>query len=98
MIDFLNKIFNIFENHIRNCDICYGKGYICEICKNMEVLFPFDDGCINCLKCNSIYHRACWTRTNSICKKCLRLEERKLQLELIDEQQQQHNETNLSES
>lgn len=77
LIDYLNKIFDKFENHIRNCDICYGKGYICEICTNDEVIFPFDDGCIYCNKCNSIYHRVCWTRYNSVCKKCTRLEERK---------------------
>ncbi|XP_055382631.1 differentially expressed in FDCP 8 homolog isoform X2 [Condylostylus longicornis] len=81
LLDFLNKLFDTFDKHIRNCEICSGKAYICEICNNKEVLYPYDDGCIHCTKCNSITHRACWIRKNSICLKCTRLEERKNLLE-----------------
>ncbi|XP_053955411.1 differentially expressed in FDCP 8 homolog isoform X2 [Anastrepha ludens] len=81
LIEYLQKLFNAFDQHIRNCEICRAKAYICEICGNNEVIFPFDDGCIMCDKCNSIYHRVCMTRKNMICPKCLRLQERKNQLE-----------------
>lgn len=74
--EFLFKAFNEFDNHIRNCNICSGKGYICEICGNNEVLYPYEDGAVPCDKCNSIYHRACWTRKTGNCPKCKRIEER----------------------
>lgn len=79
LTEFLYKIFNTFDKHIRNCSMCKAKAYICEICSNYEVIFPYDDGCIICDKCNSIYHRVCMTRKNMICPKCVRLEERRLQ-------------------
>ncbi|XP_037879879.1 differentially expressed in FDCP 8 homolog isoform X1 [Glossina fuscipes] len=79
LTEFLYKVFNTFDNHIRNCPMCKAKAYICEICSNDEVIFPYDDGCIICDKCNSICHRVCMTRKNMICPKCVRLEERRLQ-------------------
>lgn len=82
LADMLNKVFNSFDKHIRSCSMCTAKAYLCEICSNIEVIFPFDDGCILCDKCNSIYHRVCMTRKNMICPKCVRLQERRLQREL----------------
>ncbi|XP_055911568.1 differentially expressed in FDCP 8 homolog isoform X2 [Eupeodes corollae] len=78
LYEFLNKIYNIFDKHIRSCALCTAKAYICEICSNDEVIYPFDDGCIICDKCKSIYHRVCMTRKNMICPKCTRLKERQL--------------------
>ncbi|XP_030572553.1 differentially expressed in FDCP 8 homolog [Drosophila novamexicana] len=81
LADFLQGVFKAFDVHIRRCDMCLAKAYICEICSNNEVIFPFDDGCIKCDQCNSIYHRVCLTRKNMICPKCVRIQERRLQLE-----------------
>ncbi|XP_055708664.1 differentially expressed in FDCP 8 homolog isoform X2 [Phlebotomus papatasi] len=75
--EFLNKIYDAFERHIRQCQICSGKGYLCEVCGNNEVIFPFDDCSIPCRKCNSIFHRVCWLRKNQTCIKCIRLEMRR---------------------
>nr|XP_036220543.1 differentially expressed in FDCP 8 homolog isoform X1 [Bactrocera oleae] len=77
LVDYLQKVLNAFDQHIRNCELCHAKAYICEICDNNEVIFPFDDGCIMCNKCNSIYHRVCMTRKNMSCPKCIRWQERK---------------------
>lgn len=74
--EFLFTIFKEFDNHIRSCSVCCGKGYICEICSNNEVLYPYEDGAVPCEKCNSIYHRVCWTRKTGNCPKCKRIEER----------------------
>lgn len=76
-IDFLNKTFAAFEQHIRKCELCAGKGYLCEICSNVEVLFPFDDGAVHCKQCKTVFHRACWLRKNQKCPKCARMELRK---------------------
>lgn len=77
VVDFLNKVFALFEQHIRKCELCAGKGYVCEICSNIEVLFPFDDGAIICKTCNTVFHRACWLRKNQKCPKCIRKEYRR---------------------
>lgn len=78
LYEFLNKVYSAFDKHIRKCSMCTAKAYICEICSNIEVIYPFDDGCILCDKCNSIFHRICMTRKNMICPKCVRVQERKL--------------------
>lgn len=77
LIEFLNKLFAMFEQHIRKCELCTGKGYLCEICNNVEVLFPFDDGAIHCKNCRTVYHRACWVRKNLKCPRCARMEYRR---------------------
>lgn len=84
LVDFLNKVYHAFDKHIRHCDICTGKGYLCEICGNDEVIFPYDDGAIQCekIKCAAMFHRACWIRKNMKCTKCVRLEERRAQQQL----------------
>lgn len=48
LVDFLNRSCRAFDRHIRHCDICMGKGYLCEICGNNEVIFPYDDGVVLC--------------------------------------------------
>ncbi|XP_034658154.1 differentially expressed in FDCP 8 homolog [Drosophila subobscura] len=83
LTEFLQGVFKAFGDHIRSCDMCLAKAYICEICSNNEVIFPFDDGCIKCEQCNSIYHRVCLTRKNMICPKCVRIQERRLQLDRL---------------
>lgn len=74
---YLNKIYEIFDKHIRGCPICSGKGYLCEICGNNEIIFPWNDGSLKCLTCNSVVHRVCKIRKNMICVKCVRLDQRK---------------------
>ncbi|XP_075161234.1 differentially expressed in FDCP 8 homolog isoform X2 [Haematobia irritans] len=86
LAEYLHKVFNCFDKHIRSCSLCMAKAYICEICSNDGVIFPFDDGCIICDNCNSIYHRVCMTRKNMICPKCVRIEERRQKLDNDPEQ------------
>lgn len=73
----LTELTEVCRAHITGCNLCSGKGYLCEVCRNNEVLYPFDSGAIMCDKCNSMYHRGCWLRKGQKCLKCVRLEERK---------------------
>ncbi|XP_055630724.1 differentially expressed in FDCP 8 homolog [Toxorhynchites rutilus septentrionalis] len=84
--EFLQRMHDTFDKHIRSCLICSGKAYICEVCNNNEVIFPFDDSAISCERCNSVTHRACHFRKNMQCLKCARLRIRKQQLrnEILD--------------
>lgn len=86
LLDFLRKVLMVFERHIRNCVICSGKAYICEVCNNDEILFPFDEVAIACTRCNSISHRSCHARKNRSCLKCtrLRIREQQMRNEILD--------------
>lgn len=93
LTEFLNKLFMTFELHIRKCELCAGKGYVCEICSNIEVLFPFDDGAIHCKTCSTVFHRACWLRKNQKCPKCRRMEYRRSLLVQSEEDEANANES-----
>lgn len=83
----LTELTEVCRSHITSCTLCSGKGYLCEVCNNNEVLYPFDSGALMCDKCNSMYHRGCWLRKGQSCLKCVRLEARKgtqPELKLID--------------
>lgn len=38
----LTKLVSLGRNHIKSCDICLCKGFVCEICRDPKVIFPFD--------------------------------------------------------
>jgi hypothetical protein len=82
----LHTIIDVFTKHIKvNCEICRGRGHICEICSNDEVLFPFDATAVICNECNAVLHKSCFNRKNNRCPKCVRLQHRKeQQLDEID--------------
>lgn len=74
----LHEVIDIFTKHIKvSCEVCKGRGHICEICSNDEVLFPFDNNAAVCLDCNCVLHKNCFTIKNNKCPKCIRLSQRK---------------------
>lgn len=85
LVEQLNRVVHVFDSHIRKCDICTGKGYLCEICGNNEVMFPYDDGGLQCGECLAMYHRACWIRKNLTCTKCARMANRKREMNETNE-------------
>lgn len=73
----LHATMEIFSRHIKeDCQICHGRGHICEICSNDEVLFPFEISAVTCTKCNAVLHNNCYTRKNAKCPKCARIKKR----------------------
>ena len=56
--------------------LCYGRGFVCELCDDDEVIFPFDSAAAECPKCSTVFHRNCWTKKNHQCPKCVRIEKR----------------------
>lgn len=72
----MHSVVECFSNHIKNeCEICMGRGHICEICSNDQVIYPFDNSNFICNECQCVFHKQCYTRKNS-CPKCLRLKSR----------------------
>lgn len=38
----LLKIIDFAKNHVANCWLCSQKGFICEVCNNSKIIYPFD--------------------------------------------------------
>ncbi|KAG8272851.1 myoblast differentiation [Homalodisca vitripennis] len=74
----LQKVVDSSKNHILSCTLCIQKGFICEICKDPKVIFPFDlDKTYRCKDCCSVYHDKC-LQAGQLCPKCLRIQQRLL--------------------
>ncbi|XP_071538102.1 differentially expressed in FDCP 8 isoform X3 [Panulirus ornatus] len=85
LVDYLKKIHSSFSFHIKKeCLVCQGKGFICEICDVSEIIFPFDGGVIVCSGCSTVLHHLCYTSRSSRCPRCARQEARRKQ-ESVDE-------------
>ncbi|XP_069700928.1 differentially expressed in FDCP 8 homolog A isoform X2 [Periplaneta americana] len=77
LLEYLEKVQAVFVKHIKeDCKLCYGRGFVCEMCDDDEVIFPFDVAAAVCQKCCTVFHRNCWTKKNQQCPKCVRIEKR----------------------
>ncbi|XP_022899787.1 differentially expressed in FDCP 8 homolog isoform X1 [Onthophagus taurus] len=86
LITKLHNLYQIFSNHIKkDCQICKGRGHICEICSNTEELFPFDAIAVLCPDCGAVYHKNCFSRKNNVCLKCIRIKERLKKAEISND-------------
>lgn len=72
----LQKIIEFAKNHVMGCWLCSQKGFICEVCKNPKVIYPFDlDSNYRCGACNAVFHSSC-LNSNKVCPKCERRRKR----------------------
>ncbi|XP_035222934.1 differentially expressed in FDCP 8 homolog B-like isoform X1 [Stegodyphus dumicola] len=73
LLTYLEKIHAMFIQHItQQCQGCRGKGFICELCKSDDVIFPFDPRTDICTTCSSVFHQDCYLRWEGPCPKCAR--------------------------
>ena len=75
----LQEVTRFARMHILGgCILCAGKGFICEVCKDKEPLYPFDlDSIVQCEKCFAVFHPECSFELKN-CTKCDRIEARTL--------------------
>ncbi|XP_029040582.2 pleckstrin homology domain-containing family M member 1 isoform X1 [Osmia bicornis bicornis] len=79
----LQKVVEFARNHVINCWLCSQKGFICEICNNPKVIYPFDmESTYRCGACNAVFHAEC-LNANKPCPKCERRRKR-MDLPLLD--------------
>lgn len=79
----LQKVVEFARNHVINCWLCSQKGFICEICNNPKVIYPFDmASTYRCGACNAVFHAEC-LNANKPCPKCERRRKR-MDLPLLD--------------
>ncbi|WAR01533.1 DEFI8-like protein [Mya arenaria] len=66
----LAQVHSSWAQHIKtDCESCRGKGFVCEICKVDEILFPFDNIAVVCPECSLVLHRHCFAKRNGACPK-----------------------------
>nr|XP_033801150.1 pleckstrin homology domain-containing family M member 3 isoform X2 [Geotrypetes seraphini] len=76
---FLGKVIKFATSHVYNCSLCSQKGFICELCNNGEILYPFETvSTSRCECCGAVFHAECKVKTVP-CPKCVRKELQKKQ-------------------
>ncbi|XP_005475326.1 protein RUBCNL-like [Oreochromis niloticus] len=62
--------------HVENCELCLARGFICEFCREKDIIFPFQtDICKRCPECKACFHKKCFVVKK--CPKCARIQSRK---------------------
>lgn len=85
LLNLLQRAVNFAHNHVISCWLCSQKGFICEICSNPKVIYPFDvEHTYRCATCNSVFHSQCLSAQQP-CPRCERYQRRKYQHQLSDD-------------
>lgn len=83
LVQQLEKVVQFARNHVVSCWLCSQKGFICEICNNPKVIYPFDvETTYRCGACNAVFHSDCLNASKP-CPKCERRRKR-MDLPLLD--------------
>ena len=61
---------DIAIKHILSCELCNAKAFHCERCRSTDLIFPFQEGIVQCAECFACYHEKCYKNP---CSKCLRV-------------------------
>ncbi|XP_070771046.1 protein associated with UVRAG as autophagy enhancer [Enoplosus armatus] len=60
-------------DHVENCELCLARGFICEFCRERDIIFPFQrDTCRRCPVCRACFHKHCFVEKK--CPKCARIQ------------------------
>lgn len=82
--DRLRKLVKFGMKHVKQCQLCSQKGFICEVCHDSQVLYPFNlTDTSQCELCKAVYHKSCSPERGN-CPKCLRLRKRANSLDLVN--------------
>ncbi|XP_028820355.1 pleckstrin homology domain-containing family M member 3 [Denticeps clupeoides] len=71
---FLSKVIKFASGHVYSCSLCKEKGFICELCHNGQVIYPFQESVSKrCDICGAVFHAECRLRAQP-CPRCVRRE------------------------
>lgn len=71
LLGYLTQVHQVFLDHItKNCEGCRGRGYLCKLCNNEEVIFPLGGDTHTCPDCGAVYHRECQEKSQDPCPWC----------------------------
>lgn len=87
----LEKVVNFAKTHVIDCWLCSQKGFICEVCRDPKILYPFETSTTyRCDECSSVFHAKC-LNANVPCPKCKRKQNRTNDTPLVDAIQSRFN-------
>ncbi|KAM3723168.1 Differentially expressed in FDCP [Dirofilaria immitis] len=73
----IENIIRIYTEHItKDCLICKGKGFVCELCNDVSIIFPFSEDVAMCRNCLATFHQECFNKRSKHCPRCLRRKSR----------------------
>ncbi|XP_068185217.1 pleckstrin homology domain-containing family M member 3 [Antennarius striatus] len=71
---FLSKVIKFASSHVFSCSLCREKGFICELCHNGQVIYPFQENATKrCDMCGAVFHTECRQKAQP-CPRCVRRE------------------------
>ncbi|XP_014855532.1 PREDICTED: pleckstrin homology domain-containing family M member 3 [Poecilia mexicana] len=71
---FLSKVIKFASSHVFSCSLCREKGFICELCQNGQVIYPFQENVTRrCDGCGAVFHAECRQKAQP-CPRCVRRE------------------------
>uniref|UniRef100_A0A3Q4GGP7 Pleckstrin homology domain containing, family M, member 3 n=1 Tax=Neolamprologus brichardi TaxID=32507 RepID=A0A3Q4GGP7_NEOBR len=71
---FLSKVIKFASSHVFSCSLCREKGFICELCQNGQVIYPFQENATRrCDSCGAVFHAECRQKAQP-CPRCVRRE------------------------
>lgn len=80
----LEKVVSFAKSHVMDCWLCSQKGFICEVCRDPKILYPFETSTTyRCDECSSVFHAKC-LNSSTPCPKCKRKQNRTNDPSLID--------------
>lgn len=80
----LDKVVNFARSHVLDCWLCSQKGFICEVCKDPKILYPFNTATTyRCDECASVFHSQC-LNASLPCPKCKRKQNRSNNPSLVE--------------
>ncbi|XP_068775069.1 pleckstrin homology domain-containing family M member 1 isoform X2 [Struthio camelus] len=78
---FLQSLIQFASHHVYNCDLCTQRGFICQICNQSDIIFPFEfDTTTRCSQCKTVFHQDCQASVKS-CPRCERRQRYQQKLE-----------------
>ncbi|XP_012863042.1 protein associated with UVRAG as autophagy enhancer isoform X2 [Echinops telfairi] len=78
----LKDLLRVSLMHVAGCELCQGRGFICEFCRSAAVIFPFQtETCRRCSGCRACFHKQCFQ--SSECPRCVRLLARRRRVESL---------------
>lgn len=80
LVPSLKDVLKATLTHVAHCELCQGKGFICEFCRSTAVIFPFQTTtCRRCPACRACFHKQCFRASE--CPRCARITARRRLLE-----------------
>ncbi|XP_053982017.1 run domain Beclin-1-interacting and cysteine-rich domain-containing protein isoform X2 [Hylaeus anthracinus] len=75
----LQELVQMCNMHIIGCELCHGRGFVCEICFSKDVIFPWELSKVHrCEMCGACFHNECKQNFNKAdCPRCRRLHDRR---------------------